>query len=114
MGKPLNIKGMIESSRDLIGNHNFTTFRSTHCQSKSPIKTIDSIQIQQDGLEISISISAKSFLHNQVRSIAGSLKLVGEGKWNEKKIKEILNKEDRTLCGPVAPPEGLYLMKVDY
>ena len=114
VGKPLNIKAMIESSGYLVGNHNFTTFRSTHCQSKSPIKTIDAIQIQQNGLEISISISAKSFLHNQVRSIAGSLKLVGEGKWNEKKIKEILNKEDRTLCGPVAPPEGLYLMKVDY
>jgi tRNA pseudouridine38-40 synthase len=105
---------MIEASKYIEGNHDFTTFRSTHCQSKSPIKTIDSIEIEQSGLEINIFISAKSFLHNQVRSIAGSLKLVGEGKWQSLKIKEILEKKDRTLCGPVAPSEGLFLTRVDY
>ena len=87
---------------------------SAICQTKSPIKTIDSIEIEQSGLEINIFISAKSFLHNQVRSIAGSLKLVGEGKWQSLKIKEILEKKDRTLCGPVAPSEGLFLTRVDY
>ena len=114
VGKPLDIKLMIEASKYIEGNHDFTTFRSTHCQSKSPIKTIDSIEIEQSGLEINIFISAKSFLHNQVRSIAGSLKLVGEGKWQSLKIKEILEKKDRTLCGPVAPSEGLFLTRVDY
>ena len=114
VGKSLDIKLMIEASKYIEGNHDFTTFRSTHCQSKSPIKTIDSIEIEQSGLEINIFISAKSFLHNQVRSIAGSLKLVGEGKWQSLKIKEILEKKDRTLCGPVAPSEGLFLTRVDY
>jgi len=114
VGQSLDVKLMIQASKYLEGNHDFTTFRSTHCQSKSPVKTIDSINIEQSGLEISILISAKSFLHNQVRSITGSLKLVGEGKWESQKIKEILEKKDRTLCGPVAPSEGLFLMKVDY
>ncbi|MDG1664962.1 MAG: tRNA pseudouridine(38-40) synthase TruA [Hyphomicrobiales bacterium] len=114
VGKSLDIKLMIEASKYIEGNHDFTTFRSTHCQSKSPIKTIDSIEIEQSGLEINIFISAKSFLHNQVRSIVGSLKLVGEGKWESSKIKEILKKKDRTLCGPVAPSEGLFLTRVDY
>ena len=114
VGQSLDVKLMIQASKYLEGNHDFTTFRSTHCQSKSPVKTIDSINIEQSGLEISILISAKSFLHNQVRSITGSLKLVGEGKWESQKIKEILEKKDRTLCGPVAPSEGLFLTKVDY
>ena len=76
--------------------------------------TIDEINIEQLDNEIIICVSAKSFLHNQVRSIVGSLKLVGEGKWEPKKIKEILDKKDRTLCGPVSPAEGLCLEKVDY
>ena len=105
---------MITASKNLIGHHDFTTFRSSHCQSKSPFKTIDEIKIEQINDTISIRISAKSFLHNQVRSIVGSLKLVGEGKWDQKKIKEILDKKDRTLCGPVAPAEGLSLERVDY
>ena len=114
VGRKLNIDPMITASKYLIGNHDFTTFRSSHCQSKSPSKTIDEIIIEQLNDTISIRISAKSFLHNQVRSIVGSLKLVGEGKWDQKKIKEILDKKDRTLCGPVAPAEGLSLEKVDY
>ena len=114
VGKKLNIDPMITASKNLIGHHDFTTFRSSHCQSKSPFKTIDEIKIEQINDTISIRISAKSFLHNQVRSIVGSLKLVGEGKWDQKKIKEILDKKDRTLCGPVAPAEGLSLERVDY
>jgi len=114
IGKPLNIERMIEASKYLVGKHDFTTFRSTHCQSKSPTKTIDLIKIKEIESKIHITFSAKSFLHNQVRSFVGSLKLVGEGKWDYKKIKDILNKKDRTLCGPVAPPEGLSLTKVDY
>ena len=114
VGKKLNIDPMITASKNLIGHHDFTTFRSSHCQSKSPSKTIDEIIIEQFNDIISIRISAKSFLHNQVRSIVGSLKLVGEGKWHQKKIKEILDKKDRTLCGPVAPAEGLSLERVDY
>ena len=114
VGRKLNIDPMITASKYLIGHHDFTTFRSSHCQSKSPFKTIDEINIEQINDTISIRISAKSFLHNQVRSIVGSLKLVGEGKWDQKKIKEILDKKDRTLCGPVAPAEGLILERVDY
>ena len=114
VGKKLNSESMIKASKYLIGFHDFTTFRSSHCQSKSPSKTIDEINIEQLDNEIIICVSAKSFLHNQVRSIVGSLKLVGEGKWEPKKIKEILDKKDRTLCGPVAPAEGLCLEKVDY
>ena len=114
VAKNLDIESMIKASKYLLGNHDFTTFRSTHCQSRSPIKTIDIIKIQKEKLEIKITVSAKSFLHNQVRSIVGSLKLVGEGKWDERKIKEILEGRDRTLCGPVAPSEGLSLIKVDY
>ena len=114
VGRKLEIDPMISASKYLIGHHDFTTFRSSHCQSKSPFKTIDEIKIEQINDTISIRISAKSFLHNQVRSIVGSLKLVGEGKWDQKKIKEILDKKDRTLCGPVAPAEGLSLERVDY
>ena len=114
VAKKLHIKSMIDASKYLIGHHDFTTFRSSHCQSNSPSKTIDLINIEKINDHITFKISAKSFLHNQVRSIVGSLKLVGEGKWETKKIKEILEKQDRTLCGPVAPSEGLCLEKVDY
>ena len=114
VGKPLNVNLMIKASKYLIGTHDFTTYRSIKCQSKSPSKTLDKIDISKLGDKISFKFSAKSFLHNQLRSIVGSLKFVGEGKWDPKIIKDILNAKDRKRCGPTAPAKGLYLMNVDY
>ncbi|MEM7425803.1 MAG: tRNA pseudouridine(38-40) synthase TruA [Pseudomonadota bacterium] len=111
---PLDAGAMHEAAQALTGTHDFTTFRSAHCQSKSPVKSIDRISVRQEQDLIVISISARSFLHNQVRSIAGSLKLVGEGKWSAGDLKAALDAVDRTRCGPVAPPEGLFLKGVDY
>jgi len=105
---------MHEAARHLIGKHDFTTFRSAHCQAKSALRTLDEISVERLDDRIEISVNARSFLHNQVRSIAGSLKMVGEGKWPPEHIKEILMAKDRTSCGPVAPAAGLYLMRVDY
>ena len=118
----LNIPKMQEASGYLIGTHDFQTFRSSICQAKSSVKTIDKIEINSalghmfsvDEEVISIRIEARSFLHNQVRSIVGSLFKIGNKSWNVKKMKEILELKDRKACGPVAPPEGLYLEKVDY
>ena len=98
----------------LIGKHDFTTFRSTHCQAKSPVKTLDDIQIKRKSDVISFKLTAQSFLHNQVRSIVGSLKLVGEKKWKPIEIKNILDARDRKMCAPLAPAEGLYFLKVLY
>ncbi len=110
----LDADAMHEAGQLLTGTHDFTTFRSAHCQSKSPVKSIDKVDVTRQGDLISIEISALSFLHNQVRSIAGSLKLVGEGKWSVDDFRAALDSADRTRCGPVAPPEGLYLVGVDY
>ena len=118
----LNIPKMQEASDYLIGTHDFQTFRSSTCQAKSSVKTIDKIEINStlghmfnvDEEVISIKIEARSFLHNQVRSIVGSLFKIGNKSWNVKKMKEILELRDRKACGPVAPPEGLYLEKVEY
>ncbi|MGI9480883.1 MAG: tRNA pseudouridine(38-40) synthase TruA [Hyphomicrobiales bacterium] len=112
--KPLNVKAMNEAAQLLAGKHNFTTFRSVHCQAKSPVKTIDAAAVVNDGDEIRFTVSARSFLHNQVRSFAGSLEHVGTGKWTVDDFRNALMAADRTACGPVAPPEGLYLVKVDY
>ena len=114
VGRPLNIEEMQKAAKYLIGTHDFTTFRSINCQSKSPIKSLDSIEIKNKKDKIFFSFSANSYLHNQIRSIVGSLKLVGEGKWCSEKISEILKKKERSKCGPTAPPEGLYFKSVDY
>ena len=114
VGKPLNVNLMIKASKYLIGTHDFTAYRSVNCQSKSPSKTLDKIDISESGDKISFKFSAKSFLHNQVRSIVGSLKLVGEGKWDPIIIRDVLEAKDRKRCGPIAPANGLYLMTVDY
>ena len=111
---PLDAEAMSTAGQALTGTHDFTTFRSAHCQSKSPVKSIDTVDVTRADHLISIRISARSFLHNQVRSIAGSLKLVGEGKWSPEDLKAALEAADRTRCGPVAPPDGLYLVGVDY
>lgn len=114
VGRPLDIESMREAAKRLLGNHDFTTFRSTECQSRSPVKTLDQLDIEADGSNVNVTVSARSFLHNQVRSMVGSLVHVGEGKWSADDLTRILEARDRTLCGQVAPPDGLYLVKVDY
>jgi tRNA pseudouridine38-40 synthase len=114
VGRPLDLDAMRAAALRLLGNHDFTTFRSTECQSKSPVKTLDRLDIVADGWRVDLHVSARSFLHNQVRSMAGSLVHVGEGKWSADDISRVLEARDRTQCGQVAPAEGLYLVKVDY
>jgi len=114
VGRPLDIDAMKDAAAELVGHHDFTTFRSSRCQSKSPLKTIDDIQLLKCSSEIIMNISARSFMHNQVRSIMGSLKLVGDGKWQKSDLLEALAAKDRKRCGTVAPACGLYLYKVDY
>ncbi len=110
----LNAGIMHEAAQALVGRHDFTTFRASQCQAESPVKTLDAIAVERVGEEIHITCSARSFLHNQVRSMVGSLKLVGEGKWTAGDLRAALEACNRAACGPVAPPEGLYLMRVDY
>jgi tRNA pseudouridine38-40 synthase len=110
----LNVEAMHEAAQRLIGKHDFTTFRSTECQAKSPVKTLDTLDVTRDGEDVHIKTSARSFLHNQVRSMVGSLALVGDGKWSAGDLAAALAARDRAACGPVAPPEGLYLVSVDY
>ena len=102
----------------LTGKHDFSTFRSSICQASSPIKTIDTISIQseeiRDGVVYQLNFSARSFLHHQVRSIVGCLEKVGRGKWEAKKIQEILLSKDRSQCAALAPSGGLYLARIDY
>jgi tRNA pseudouridine38-40 synthase len=105
---------MHAAAQALVGQHDFTTFRAAECQAKSPVKTLDLLSVHEHGEEIRIEASARSFLHHQVRSMVGSLKLVGEGKWPVATIATILEVRDRSACGPVAPAEGLYLIRVDY
>ena len=111
---PLDAAAMHRAAQALVGRHDFTTFRAAECQAKSPVKTLDAITVAREGEEVHLMVSARSFLHHQVRSIAGSLKQVGDGSWPEARIAEILAAADRTACGPVAPPDGLYLVSVDY
>jgi tRNA pseudouridine38-40 synthase len=110
----LDAAAMHQAAQVLVGHHDFTTFRSAECQAASPVKTLDQLAVTQAGEEIGIEASARSFLHNQVRSMVGSLKLVGEGKWAAADLEQALAARDRAACGPVAPACGLYLAKVDY
>ncbi len=112
--QPLDAAIMHAAAQVLIGHHDFTTFRSTECQAPSPMKTLDRLAVSRHGEEVRIEASARSFLHNQVRSMVGSLKLVGDGKWTANDLQQALEARDRSACGPVAPSCGLYLMKVDY
>jgi len=111
---PLDADAMGEAARALLGQHDFTTFRSVHCQARSPVKTLDRLDVARDGERIVIRASARSFMHNQVRSLVGSLKLVGEGKWSADDLRAALEARDRAACGPVAPACGLYLVAVSY
>lgn len=105
---------MHDAAGYLVGHHDFTTFRAVSCQAKSPMRTLDRLDVSRVGEEIHIQATARSFLHNQVRSMVGSLKLVGEGKWKPRDLQRALEAVDRAACGPVAPAAGLYLVKVDY
>lgn len=110
----LDADAMHEAAQTLVGHHDFTTFRSAQCQSRSPVKTLDRLDVVREGGEVIVHASARSFLHNQVRSLVGTLKLAGEGKWTAADVRAALEASDRAACGPVAPPDGLYLVSVDY
>ena len=110
----LDAEAMHAAAQRLVGKHDFTTFRSTECQAKSPEKTLDRLDVSRLGDEIHTTAVARSFLHNQVRSMVGSLLVVGDGKWQAADLARALEARDRSACGPVAPPDGLYLVKVDY
>ena len=110
----LDAEAMHAAAQFLVGQHDFTTFRAAECQAQSPVKTLVRLDVSQRGEEIHIEASARSFLHHQIRSFAGTLKLVGDGKWQPRDVKKALDARDRAACGPVAPPEGLYLVRVDY
>lgn len=110
----LDVSMMQEGANFLIGRHDFSSFRSSICQAKSPIKTLSQIVITRNHDEILIYVVAPSFLHHMVRNIVGSLVLVGTKRWNPQKIAEILEHKDRRKAGPTAPAEGLYFIQVDY
>ncbi|MEQ1706409.1 MAG: tRNA pseudouridine(38-40) synthase TruA [Rickettsiales bacterium] len=110
----LDEKAMQDAANILIGHHDFSTFRDTRCQSKSPEKTLEKLNITRRGTEIHIVASAPSFLHHQIRNMVGTLSLVGKGKWGVDDVKEALEAKDRRAGGPTAPPDGLYFTGVDY
>jgi tRNA pseudouridine38-40 synthase len=110
----LNAGAMHEAAQYLVGRHDFTTFRAAGCQAKSPLRTLDVLTVTRQGDAIDIQASARSFLHHQVRSIVGSLKLVGDGKWKPADLRDALDARDRRRCGALAPACGLYLTRVDY
>lgn len=116
----LDVPPMQEAAQYLLGNHDFSTFRAAECQAKSPVRTLDRLDIierpydGEGGTEIIFELEAQSFLHHQVRNFVGTLALVGEGKWKPEDIKSALEAKDRTQGGPTAPADGLYLVRVDY
>jgi tRNA pseudouridine38-40 synthase len=112
--RALDADAMHHAAQRLLGKHDFTTFRDTECQAKSPEKTLDQLDVRREGDEVSIVTSARSFLHSQVRSMVGSLVWVGEGRWSADDLAASLAARNRAACGPVAPPDGLYLVRVDY
>ncbi len=112
--RPLDAQAMHEAAQSLVGRHDFTTFRASECQANSPMRTLERLDVRRDGERIEIVASARSFLHNQVRSMVGSLEHVGSGKWRVEDLALALRAKDRARCGQVAPPHGLYLVAVDY
>lgn len=114
VARALDAEAMHAGAQHLVGKHDFTTFRAAECQAQSPVKTLDQLNVRRAGEEIHIEAKARSFLHHQIRSIAGTLRLVGEGKWHPREVANALAACDRARCGPVAPPDGLYLVRVGY
>jgi tRNA pseudouridine38-40 synthase len=114
IARPLDAAAMHDAAQRLLGRHDFTTFRAAECQAKSPMKTLDRLDVERQGEDLRVHASARSFLHTQVRSLVGSLALVGEGRWSADDLARALDARDRAACGPVAPPDGLCLMRVNY
>ncbi|QGZ94430.1 tRNA pseudouridine(38-40) synthase TruA [Terricaulis silvestris] len=114
VSRALDVDAMHAAAQRLIGHHDFTTFRDSHCQAKSPVKTLDRLDVSRDGETIRVWCEARSFLHRQVRSTVGTLVEVGLGKMSAQDVADALAAADRTRCGPVAPSDGLYLLRVDY
>lgn len=112
--KALDAGAMHQAAQTLLGRHDFTTFRSVQCQANSPIRTLDRLDVTRSGDIVEIRASARSFLHNQVRSMVGTLKKAGEGAWSVADVRAALDAADRSRCGQVAPPDGLFLTRVDY
>lgn len=112
--KPLDANTMNSAAQALVGQHDFTTFRDVGCQSKSPVKTLDVARVERQGEEVHLVFEARSFLHRQVRSMAGTLVEVGLGRWTAEDVQAALDARDRSACGPVAPSAGLYLTGVRY
>ena len=110
----LHADAMDRAARILVGRHDFTTFRSAHCQAESPVKTLDLLRVRRMGMRIEIEAAARSFLHHQVRSMVGCLELVGRGKWSERDLKAALQARDRAALGFNAPPDGLYFVEATY
>jgi tRNA pseudouridine38-40 synthase len=114
VGTPLDVAAMHAAALALTGTHDFTTFRATLCQAKSPVRTLDRLTVHRVGEELQLVAEARSFLHHQIRNIVGTLRLVGEGKWSKDDLAAALEAKDRTRGGPTAPPDGLYLTRVSY
>lgn len=111
---PLDADAMHDAAQVLVGRHDFTTFRAAQCQAASPVRTLDALDVARIGDSIIITARARSFLHNQIRSFVGTLKAVGEARMTKAEVQNALEARDRALCGAVAPPDGLYLTRVDY
>lgn len=111
---PLDVPAMHKAAQLLLGHHDFTTFRASQCQAKSPMKTLDRLDVHRIGEDIEVIAEARSFLHHQVRNMVGSLSMVGIGKWSADRLKAALDAKDRAKGGPTAPPDGLYLTAIRY
>jgi tRNA pseudouridine38-40 synthase len=114
VARPLDAEAMHRAAQALVGRHDFTTFRSVHCQAKDPVKTLDRLDVRREGETVLIEAAARSFLHHQVRSMVGTLALVGQGQWEDSQIAEALAARDRQALGLNAPPEGLYFVEALY
>jgi tRNA pseudouridine38-40 synthase len=110
----LDADAMAAGARHLVGHHDFTSFRAAECQARSPMKTLDRLEVTRAGEEIHVAAAARSFLHHQVRNMVGTLQLVGIGKWAPERVGQVLAARDRSAAGPTSPPQGLYLCEVTY
>lgn len=114
VAKPLDAEAMHAAAQELVGHHDFSSFRASECQAQSPIKTLDELAVSRRGDVVEIYARARSFLHHQIRNFAGTLALAGEGKWTPADVRAVLEARDRSKAGPTAPPQGLYFLRVEY